>query len=63
MSEIQRVCGTARVSYMCACGDRNVPEACCRLVSAECLRCAPGRVYQNVQTLGHVSPERVGAPL
>lgn len=21
MSEIQRVCGTARVSYMCACGD------------------------------------------
>lgn len=40
MSEIQRVCGTARVSYMCACGDVAVLEPCCRFVKAEWLRCA-----------------------
>lgn len=40
MSEIQRVCGTARVSYMCACGDVAVLEPCCCFVSAEWLHCA-----------------------
>lgn len=40
MSEIQRVCGTARVSYMCACGDVDVLEPCCCFVSAEWLHCA-----------------------
>lgn len=35
VSEIQRVCGTARVSYMCACRDVAVPGPCCCFVSAE----------------------------
>lgn len=37
MSEIQQVCGTARVSYMCACGDL---EPCCCCVCAKWLHCA-----------------------
>ena len=40
VSEIQRVCGTARVSYMCACRDVAVPGPCCRFASAELLHCA-----------------------
>lgn len=32
-------------------------------MSTEWLHWAPVRVCQNAQTLGHVSPERVGAPL
>lgn len=53
MSEIQRVCGTARVSYMCACGDADVLEPCCCFVSAEWLPCALvclRSVCQNAQT-------------
>jgi hypothetical protein len=64
MSEIQRLCGTACVSYMCACG-AGVLEPCCCFVSPEWLHCAPvlPRACQSAQTPGHVSPERVGAPL
>lgn len=43
--------------------DGDVLEACCCFVSAEWLHCAPVRVCQNAQTLGHESPDRVGAPL
>lgn len=31
------------------------------LLLCEWLHCAPVRLCQNAQTLGHVSPERVGA--
>lgn len=66
MSEIQRVCGTARVSYMCACGDGDVLEPCCCFVSARgptALLCALESVCQNAQTPGHVSPDLGGASL
>lgn len=66
MSVIQRVCGTARVSYMCACGDGDAPGPCCCFVSAGQL-CCPlgglGSACQDAQTPGHVSPDLVGAPL
>lgn len=66
MSEIQRVCGTARVSYMCACGDVDFLEPCCRFVSVKWLRFAPVLSQECVPEWPSAGPcvsHRVGAPL
>lgn len=49
MSAIQRVCGTARVSYMCACGDVAALEPCGCFVSVEWLgTCAVSSVCASM---------------